>query len=298
MKLHEFGTLYIQGASIKNPERPSEFGDIPQYNKGSIILGDTKPGMEIHWIELEELGILVSDRIILNKVNVDTLNTMGFLSGRKVFIDGVWYKCRLLKDYSEWEDCLLFSNDSDSLWHYSKIYTILARQEHPDAYSVVGYDRARAQASVGKISRVVLCGFRPVLEPLTTKGQLFGRPFTLEGQQFCLVDIFACESSTQFLPTLYAMDGTNIDRKPFAGIPDKTVIRMYSLLMDGEPVPIYKRKVCGYKKGCSLTLTDRFYGEKYLIPWVVDNGKAVAARTVLSNISRDELRKQGFLGDI
>ena len=44
-----------------------------------------------------------------------------------------------------------------------------------------------------------------------------------------------------------------------------------------------------YKKGAKLSLTDRFFGQEYLIPWIAEKGMLVAQRNVLKGVDTKNL---------
>ena len=51
---------------------------------------------------------------------------------------------------------------------------------------------------------------------------------------------------------------------------------MYTLVENGRPIHM-DEPVRDLSK---LTLTDRYFGDEYLLPWVISNGVAVAARAL------------------
>lgn len=48
---------------------------------------------------------------------------------------------------------------------------------------------------------------------------------------------------------------------------------MYTFLNNGHPIPFGEP----VKDASKLTLTDRYFGDEYLIPWTISNGIAVAS---------------------
>ena len=67
--------------------------------------------------------------------------------------------------------------------------------------------------------------------------------------------------------------------------------------MNGEPIRQGK-SLCAtakYNDGAKLTLTDKYYGEEYLIPWIIHHGCAFATKDILSDVPTAVLIKQGFL---
>lgn len=52
---------------------------------------------------------------------------------------------------------------------------------------------------------------------------------------------------------------------------------MYTLMEGGHPIHFE----AAIKDANKLTLTDRYFGNEYLVPWVISNGVAVAAKSIL-----------------
>ena len=52
---------------------------------------------------------------------------------------------------------------------------------------------------------------------------------------------------------------------------------MYTLMEGGHPIHFE----AAIKDVSKLTLTDRYFGDEYLVPWVIYNGVAVAAKSIL-----------------
>lgn len=55
---------------------------------------------------------------------------------------------------------------------------------------------------------------------------------------------------------------------------------MYALTENGRPVHMDEQ----VKDITKLTLTDRYYGDEYLVPWVISNGVAVASQSLKQQI--------------
>ena len=63
----------------------------------------------------------------------------------------------------------------------------------------------------------------------------------------------------------------------FANIPNGHKVHMYTLLENGHPVhpdDTFRDKAC-------LKLSDKYFGNEYLIPWTISNGMAVADKAIL-----------------
>jgi hypothetical protein len=90
--------------SLLKPLFPLVPGDIADFEAAPDFtrwrLGDTptEPSHRLRWNEIEDDGrrILICDRMILARVSWDDLDAAGYVTGRKVFIDGKGYLCRLL----------------------------------------------------------------------------------------------------------------------------------------------------------------------------------------------------------
>ena len=117
----------------------------------------------------------------------------------------------------------------------------------------------------------------------------------MEGQDF-VVSQFSSVKESGFFPILYPVlrDNNNVDLTVFKGIPSGTQMRMYTILMDGKAVRQDRKTTPKYKAGATLTITDEFFGDEFLIPWTISQGMAVADKAVLRDISKEELQKQGF----
>ena len=113
----------------------------------------------------------------------------------------------------------------------------------------------------------------------------------LENECFLVKDVDGKDYPGCFIPTLFPRMGTGHDI--FRALESQRV-QMYTLLMDGEPVPQDREEPYEYKKGAELEIADRFFGFAYLISWELCHGLALAYRPILRNISRCEPSKQGF----
>lgn len=133
-------------------------------------------------------------------------------------------------------------------------------------------------------------GFRPILEPLDNGVAAIGKTVFLDGQEFLLSQLQESNEDI-FYPQLCPME-CNL----FQGIPDGSIVKMYTLLCDGAPVNQNPTKQDVFHRyNGELALTDKFYGDDFLIPWTISHGKAVAATAAFHEINSAELRRQGFL---
>ena len=98
------------------------------------------------------------------------------------------------------------------------------------------------------------------------------------------------------------------DGAPVAGgfddmpLKNGTQRRMFSMLIDGQPVQVPGSKYeepfswssLKGKRQREISFTDEYFGERYLLPWVFVNGMAFCTSVVLTDISWNELRRQGY----
>lgn len=109
----QLGSLYLDSTPIPLPTRPwvsdnypgslSDKGNGNTYESSSFSkykLGDTdsKDTYQLKWIKIKDGNkyIYICDRVILNGVSWDELNTVGYVTGTTISIDGQTYTCRLL----------------------------------------------------------------------------------------------------------------------------------------------------------------------------------------------------------
>lgn len=307
IKFHNMGSLYIGGRVKNNPLQPTSNGDIPYYNgRSAIEISDTVHDFQkdIAWIQLDGQKTMMAERVILSKVSWNDLHAAGFVAGKRVLIDGRWYLCRLpgvaidkSTGESEWSNILKETSLESTIWHWKNMFTIgreTYRTKDGLECPIVGFDGPLKLSSCKTHALVILAGFRPVLEELTTGKAPFGKELSLDGQQFYAVDTKANEDSTDFQPTLYPIKDGKPNDKVFWSIPDGETLSMYTLLMNGEPVKQGRKR--RYVKGSNLTLTDRYYGDEFLMKWTIIGGKAVATKPVLTNICEEDIARQGFFG--
>ncbi len=80
------------------PGDPSDFEAAPDF--GRWTLGDTPvdEAFRLKWNVIDDQGrrLLICDRIIMARVSWDDLDQAGYVTGRKVTIDGRNFNCRLL----------------------------------------------------------------------------------------------------------------------------------------------------------------------------------------------------------
>lgn len=268
-----FGALYLDHKVQHIPEKPIERGDIPQYKgKLSISFGAAVLGKTITWIKPRNLNLLIADRTLLANVGWEDLNKNGFTTGKTVLIDGQHFRCRLLRVGedrnipNEWDKVLDETSESNTLWNWEKMFFWGADvSTYGSAHSVRGYVSARNWAQSNAWSKDSFIGFRPVLEPLGTAKNTPN--CKLDGEDFQSTSL---SGSDTFCPILQP-----IQKSVFKDIPAGSKVRMYAFTENGRPIHMNEQ----VKDPAKLTLTDRYYGDEFLVPWTISNGVAVADQT-------------------
>jgi len=293
----QFGRLYMGEEALRTPQNPHDFGDIPSYVKGEELSIRAAVDDAITWVKPDGINLLVADRVLLKNISWDDLNNAGFVEGKNITIDGYRYRCRFLqvgateKEPNEWDAILDATSEDNKLWHWTSIYfwgKDVVQDKNAKYHANRGYHSARNWFYNSASYRFPVLGFRPTLEILPSDPLPSGKTVVLEDQKFLVLQLQEAISEV-FYPQLSPV-GTN----PFASIPDGTAVRMYTLLCNGKPVRQNWENLAARAKG-EISLTDQFYGEEFLVPWVISNGVAVASRPVLQGIGSDVLKNQGYL---
>lgn len=273
--IFEFGAIYLDNKIQPIPQHPIESGDIPKYDgKATISLETLALEDSITWIKPNERNIFVADRVLLANVSWDDLDENGFIAGKSVLIDGQLFRCRLLQvgeDWNvpnEWDVILDETYEDDILWHWDQIFFwgVDASVYSMSSCAVRGYHSARHWDDGTATTPYSSVGFRPALEPLPSV--TITPNINLDGIDFQLTRIPGGEG---FCPILQPAQGD-----VFKDITVWGRARMYTLVENGRPIHM-DEPVRDLSK---LTLTDRYFGDEYLLPWVISNGVAVAARAL------------------
>lgn len=105
-----------------------------------------------------------------------------------------------------------------------------------------------------------------VFVPLLNLWPLTPRPpnIKLDGMDFQLASL----PRGGFCPILQP-----VNKDVFTNILVGHQVQMYTFMEDGCPVHLDE----AVKGVCKLTLTDRYFGNEYLVPWTISNGVAVAS---------------------
>lgn len=302
----QFGRLYLDSIPQAIPKIPQKDFDIPKYppsEEPDIMLGDTCDGEGISWIKPDGMGVLVADRVLLSSVGWDTLDLFGLADGRILRIDGRDYLCRMpqvdnsnnnqkeKKKKGEWESIIAATSEDNSVWNWERMsFWVNGPATDAGFYPVRGNLGACYSGLYYKMNQLDVVGFRPLLEPLCIFAKPSSNIVTLDGQEFVVSQLHGATHNS-FYPQLSPVMGT-----PFDKISNGTIIKMYTLLCDGVPVrqDILDDEVV-HDPGVNLTFTDKYYGDEFLISWVMMNQVAVAARPVLHGISPKALKEKGFL---
>ncbi len=267
----EFGVLYLGNKIQYTPQIPTSIGDVPQYDgQATISIGAAKNKKNITWVKPDGQNILISDRVLLVTVSWDDLERNGMVSGKLIVIDGQFFNCRLLQVGksdgvpNEWDKILDETGEDDTLWHWNN--ACFWGQEKPtdvaSRRAVRGYFSARYWNSNTATNRYVSVGFRPALEPLPSDTPTPN--IKLDGIDFQLTSL----PGGNFCPILQP-----VNKDVFSDIMVGSEVRMYTFLNNGHPIPFGEP----VKDASKLTLTDRYFGDEYLIPWTISNGIAVAS---------------------
>ena len=271
----EFGVLYLGNKIQYTPQIPTSIGDVPQYDgQATISIGAAKNKKNITWVKPDGQNILISDRVLLVTVSWDDLERNGMVSGKLIVIDGQFFNCRLLQVGksdgvpNEWDKILDETGEDDTLWHWNNAY--FWGQEKPTDVSptraVRGYYSARRWGGSDAANRNVGVGFRPALEPLPSDTPIPN--IKLDGIDFQLTSL----PGGNFCPILQP-----VNKDVFSDIMVGSEVRMYTFLNNGHPIPFGEP----VKDASKLTLTDRYFGDEYLVPWTISNGVAVVNKSLI-----------------
>lgn len=290
-QIFQFGQFYLDGIPRRVPNNIVDNKNVPCYvweqgvgrTPHGFDIADNQGQYKITWIKPDGMNLFVADRALIN-VNWDDLDKVGLIGGKVVTIGGKQYLCRVPKVGvrkgvpNEWDSILDATEELDSLWHWGDMYFWGAEESvlRPGSRVIRGSCSARYWNRCSPSEYISGVGFRPVLEPLPSAISDLDTVLTLEGQQFALSQLQGAKENI-FYPSL-----TPIVGNPFKDIADGTSLKMYTLLCGKEPVPqgndVFKIK---RKKAANLTLSEQYYGDEFLISWVISNGIAITAKPIL-----------------
>lgn len=276
--IFQLGALYLGNKIQPVPQRPERDGDIPQYDGQAVIsIVPASQEKSITWVKPSGLNLLVADRVLLLNVSWQDLDNNSLVVGKRILIDGQYFRCRLIQTGedegvdNEWDEIINITGSENGLWHWQSMYfwgkDVIAGD--PSLRMVRGYMTARTcndYESDYRDSEAI--GFRPVLEPLgsispvTIKTKLDGASFQisrLPGGEGCWPVLQPAEKGA------------------FSDVQDGIQTKMYTFMENGHPVHVGEQ----VKDLTKLVLTDRYYGDEYLVPWTISNGVAVASQPLL-----------------
>ena len=277
--IFKFGAIYLDDKIQPIPQWPERDRDIPQYDgRATISIVSTNQEKSITWIKPNGLNLLIADRVLLSGVSWKDLDKNGFVKGEPILIDGQYFRCRLLQvgededTLNEWDAALDETGKDNTLWHWNKMFFWgVDMSAHNVSYRAVrGYSSARTWAHDTTRSRSASVGFRPALEPLSSDNPTSN--INLDGTDFQLT-IFSGEEGFHLILQPAQDDA-------FRDIPVGSKGRMYTFIENGNPVHMDGQ----IKDVTKLTLTDRYFGDEFLIPWVISNGIAVASQSMKQQI--------------
>lgn len=309
-ELYKMGTLYLGD----DPQgRSSIYWGRDDRDGSDISIRDTyphDPSKTLTWVRTMGLNYLMCKAPCLRRVSWNDLKHAGFVEGKVIELNGWLYRCRMPRGsqddpshLKEWNNFVRFAGGSPNLleWEYNAFWS--ADCESPRSlYAFASSSKSAISTRrvlVPKANRLDM-GFRPLLEPLKAMELTSGSVVTLDGAKFGLRQedlAIRKEDCVSFAPVLYPIkavqDGkTLVDSHLFDGIHH---MRAYTLLLNGKPVSQTNKSAPKYKPGAALELTDKFYGEKYLIPWKIAWGCARPMHTILANVPLEVLRTQNLL---
>lgn len=304
------GTLHTNGQALQSITDNSRLR--PQYDgKSDVVFGDTQEGSAITWVKPDGVEYMVADRTLLCNISWVELDRLGYVEGysgyaqgRMVIIDGRLYHCRLLEEDEfilddEWTVALLHTNIKKELWHWQDTQFWMRRTRGKSYIPITsGGKRCNITEEMGPETTQTTIGFRPALFPAKVDMLYRGGCLALDSQPFQFYLATSGTGSDQGMCLVLApVQSSRLmvhNSAILSGLEGHKSLKMYTLLMEDIPVPQDGRSPVKYKPGAHLTLTDRFYGEKYLISWDVVDGLAFSTEDVLSQVSRDDLKELGF----
>lgn len=275
----QFGALNLDDKIQPVPQKPLYEGDIPEYDgKAAISIGSSEKGEGITWIKPDGCNFLIADRVLLTNVSWEDLNKSGFVKGNPILVDRQYFNCRLLQvgkhknASNEWDKALDETGKDNLLWHWYEMYFWGADVSVCEASmrAVRGWVSACYWGNYSSTVRYLIIGFRPVLEPLPSDNPIPN--INLDGEDFQLTSF---SGSDTFCPILQP---TRAD--VFKDIPAGSKVRMYTLMENGHPIHMEEP----VKDTSKLTLTDRYFGDEFLVSWAISNGMAVVSRSLKQQI--------------
>lgn len=277
----QFGALYLDGIEQDVPQNPINEGDIIPYKRQQkLYVGDNFAASNcITWIKPDGMGILIADRVLLSAMSWQDVEQQHISSGKNFEIFGQTYLCRLLSK-EEWHTALAISTGSNALWHWkdmaSLTTSVWAKSNATSQHIFVGRMTPNFCGKISDSIKSVNVGFRPVLEVAKSKNGEGEPNCVLDGENFVMAQIPG--EVHGFTPTL-----TPTSKPLFEQIPNGTELKMYTLLHKGEPVCLWPQNKAQFSEEDvkDFQLTDKYFGDEYLVQWIICNGMAIASKTLV-----------------
>lgn len=276
----QFGALYLDGHEQDIPKNPVNDGDITPYKSGQPLhIGVNSSPNCITWIKPDGMGTLIADRVLLSTMSWQDAERQHISSGKAFEIFGQTYLCRLLSK-EEWHAALDITTGANALWHWKDMaFLTKSAWVKSDATPQHTFAGRMTPHFCGKISdsmKSVNVGFRPVLEVARFKRSKYKPNCVLDGEKFVMMQLPG--QMHGFTPTL-----TPTTKPLFEQIPNGTEVRMYTLLYQGCPIcPDPNNNGTFSKEEVEkLQLTDKYFGDEYLVPWIISNGMSIASKSLV-----------------
>lgn len=281
--IFKFGAIHLSNKILCVPQNPKEGGDIPQCTQRFKISIETESECEaITWIKPNGMNIFVADRVLLGNITWNRLKKDGFVAGKEIVINNQRFSCRLprlratdnverqgkILSLCEWDKILNETGDNDFIWNWKRAYFWGTESwgNKKTTAMFCGYHTPTFKHQAATTQKNEYLGLRPVLDPLGSNGPFLS--LKLDGVNFQLSSI---PGGWGFCPILKPAS-----KDVFADIQDGYQVRMYTLVEGERPVHISEPG----KDPAQLVLTDRYFGDEYLIPWTISKGIAMADRAL------------------
>lgn len=277
--LFQFGTLYLDDIPEDVPKNPINEGDIRPYQSNhQLRIRDNTSFNSITWIKPNGMGVLIADRVLLSAMSWKDVERLNLFPGRTFNIFGREYLCRLLSK-KEWDTALDATSSANSLWHWEDMGTLTStasvNAKGTQQHTFVGRMTPNFFGAISDGMKSVNVGFRPILEPTRVRRSKAVSSCVLDGERFFMEQMPG--EVNGFTPIL-----TPALRPLFKQIPNGKVVKMYTLLYKEKPVhPNSKNNiVITAREAECIKLTDKYFGDEYLIPWIISNGVAIASKAL------------------
>lgn len=277
----EFGALYLNEIEQRVPQNPINEGDIiPYKNQRKLYIGENFGSSNcITWIKPDGMGILIADRVLLSATSWQDMNLQHLSSGKISGIFGQGYLCRLLTK-EEWNAALNKTTVASAVWHWENMGTltnsVFVKSNGVPQHIFVGRMAPYFWDKISDSMKSVNVGFRPVLEVARIRNSKGKSNCVLDGENFIMAQIPG--EVHGFTPTL-----TPASKPLFQKIPNGTELKMYTLVYRGEPVRLWPQNKIQFsvEDVKNFQLTDKYFGDEYLVQWVISNGMAIASKTLV-----------------